>query len=87
MPAIPKEFPSGKILSYKLRSVGEAGYERVVDPKEVSIDCYDTSGSLGKGYPYREDSDEVILNLKTRKISYNYEDNDDLARWLEENDL
>ncbi|MGO4988236.1 FAD/NAD(P)-binding protein [Gallicola sp. Sow4_E12] len=64
-----------------------AGYEKVVDPSTVSIDCYDSSGSLGKGYPYRMDSDEVILNLKTRKISYNYEDNDDLARWLEENDL
>lgn len=62
-----------------------AAYEKVVDPSAISIDCYDASGSLGKGYPYREDSEKAILNLKTRKISYNYEDNDDLANWLKEN--
>lgn len=62
-----------------------AAYEKEVDPARVSIDCYDSSESFGRGYPYREESEDVILNLKTRKISYDYQNNDDLANWHEEN--
>lgn len=61
-----------------------AAYEKEVDPAKVSIDCYDSAKSFGKGYPYREDSHDLILNLKTRKISYDYQNNDDLANWLNE---
>lgn len=61
-----------------------AAYEKEVDPARVSIDCYDTQESFGRGYPYREDAEDLILNLKTRKISYDYQNNDDLANWLQE---
>lgn len=64
-----------------------AAYAKEVDAKSIEIDCYDNKESFGRGYPYREDSDEIILNLKTRKISYDYQNNDDLANWLEEKDL
>lgn len=60
-----------------------AAYEKEVDPSLVSIDCYDSSDSMGRGYPYREDSNHLLLNLKTRKLSYDYENNDDLADWLD----
>ncbi|MDO5061539.1 MAG: FAD/NAD(P)-binding protein [Peptostreptococcaceae bacterium] len=63
-----------------------AAYEKEVDPSKVSIDCYDSEESFGRGYPYREESEDVILNLKTRKISYDYQNNDDLANWHQEND-
>lgn len=59
-----------------------AAYEKEVDPKNVEIDCYDSEESFGRGYPYRKDSDQIILNLKTRKISYDYQNNDDFANWL-----
>lgn len=61
-----------------------AAYAKEVDKNLIQIDCYDTKESFGRGYPYREDADDLILNLKTRKISYNYQDNDDLAKWLKE---
>ncbi len=61
-----------------------AAYEKEVDTSKLEIDCYDRVESFGKGYPYTNDSDHILLNLKTRKISYNYEDNDDLYNWLEE---
>lgn len=64
-----------------------AAYEKEVDPSKVEIDCYDSKESFGRGYPYREDSDEIILNLKTRKISYDYQNNDDLANWLKEKNM
>ncbi len=61
-----------------------AAYAKEVDKEKVKIDCYDTKESFGRGYPYREDSDDLILNLKTRKISYDYQNNDDLANWLKD---
>lgn len=64
-----------------------AAYAKEVDPSKVEIDCYDSEKSFGRGYPYREESDEIILNLKTRKISYDYQNNDDLANWLEDKNL
>lgn len=62
-------------------------YRKERDPQLFTIDCYDKEESFGRGYPYRKDSKEVLLNLKTRKISYNYEDNDDLANWHLDNNL
>lgn len=50
--------------------------------KTLDLTCFDTKESFGRGFPYRDDSSEVILNLKTPKISYNYQDNDDLKHWL-----
>lgn len=61
-----------------------AAYEKEVDPSLISIDCYDSSHSMGRGYPYRDDSKHLLLNLKTRKLSYDYENNDDLADWLDD---
>lgn len=61
-----------------------AAYEKEAKKGTYSIDCYDREDSFGKGYPYRTDTKDLILNLKTRKISYNYQDNDDLAHWLED---
>lgn len=61
-----------------------AAYAKEVDKERVTIDCYDTEESFGRGYPYRDDSHDLILNLKTRKISYDYQNNDDLANWLKE---
>lgn len=60
-----------------------AGIAKVM-PEGIRVDCYDTKESFGKGYPYRDDTDTLLLNLKTRKISYDYENNDDLADWHKE---
>lgn len=60
-------------------------YEKGGLGEKAEIDCFDDENSMGKGYPYRKDTDKLILNLKTRKLSYDYENNDDLADWLQEN--
>ena len=36
---------------------------------------------------YRDDSQEIILNLKSGKISYDYQDNEDLINWHKEKGL
>src|SRR5699024_4762134 len=62
-------------------------YAKEVPNNQVEIDCYDSEESFGRGFPYREDSDKLILNLKTRMLSYNYENNDDFFDWFNENKL
>lgn len=59
-------------------------YAKYCSPQDISIDCYDKEESFGRGYPYRKDSDHLIVNLKTPKISYDFTDNPDFGRWFEE---
>ena len=63
-----------------------SAYEQEVDTSKLKIDCYDSRDSFGKGYPYREDTEGLILNLKTNKISYDYRKLKDLGDWYVEND-
>lgn len=62
-------------------------YEQEVDTSRLKIDCYDTGDSFGRGYPFREDSEELILNLRIDKISYDYRDLKDLGKWYGENNF
>lgn len=64
-----------------------AAYAKETDSNDFAIDCYDSKDSFGRGYPYRDDSKEIILNLKSGRISYDYEDNDDLIKWHKEKGL
>lgn len=64
-----------------------AAYAKETNPGDYTIDCYDSKDSFGKGYPYRDDSQEIILNLKSGKISYDYQDNEDLINWHKEKGL
>ena len=64
-----------------------AAYEKVVDTSKLKIDCYDSKDIFGRGYPFAEDAEELILNLKTNKISYDYRNLKDLGEWYEENNL
>lgn len=64
-----------------------AAHAKETNPDDFAIDCYDSSDSFGRGYPYRHDSKELILNLKSGRISYDYQDNDDLINWHKEKGL
>ena len=67
-----------------------SAYEKVFKAedlrKNIKFDCYDKKESFGRGYPYRDDSEDLILNLKTPKLSYDYEKIGDFKRWYEEQD-
>lgn len=64
-----------------------AAYAKEVPSGTVEIDCYDSEDSFGRGLPYREDSEHLILNLKTRMLSYDYENTDDFYDWFNENKI
>lgn len=64
-----------------------AAYEKMFSKEELKdfqFDCYDREESFGRGYPYRDDSLDLILNLKTDKLSYDYEKVEDFKAWYEE---
>lgn len=62
-------------------------YEKEINPNNIKIDCYDSKKSFGKGYPFREDCDEILINVKRDKISYDYENMDDFHNWIEKNKI
>ena len=50
----------------------------------ITIDCYDTSHSFGRGVPFREDSDLALVNTRTTDITYDYEQPGEYEHWLKE---
>lgn len=61
-----------------------SAYDKEVNLNKVEIDCYDSPESFGRGFPFRKDSDEILINLKKHMISYDYENIKDFDNWLEE---
>lgn len=49
---------------------------------QYQIDCYDSQSSFGRGLPFREDSDLVLLNTRSKDIGYDFEDLGDFGHWL-----
>ncbi len=66
----------GVLLSYEKENLNK-GHE---------IDCYDYKKSTGRGFPFRKDSDQVLLNARPETISYDYEKPTEFSKWLEKND-
>lgn len=60
-------------------------YEKELKPGTVEIDCYDKDFSFGRGYPFRVDSDEILVNIPRERITYDYENLDDFNNWLIKN--
>lgn len=53
----------------------------------VEITCFDSEESFGRGFPFREDSMNVMLNLPASNASYDYEEPFDLISYLDEIDF
>ncbi len=76
------------IIGMGIAGMGVAhAYEKEINPDNIKIDCYDSKKSFGKGYPFRSDSDEILVNVKRNKISYDYENMDDFHNWIKENEI
>lgn len=53
-----------------------------MNPKDVQIDCYDSEESFGRGFPFREDVDAALLNVRPHIIGFDYENPTEFADWL-----
>lgn len=60
-----------------------SAYAKEVDPGNIEIHCYDSEESFGRGFPFREDSDQILINLNKEKISFDYENLKDFKDWLD----
>lgn len=59
-------------------------YEKLVDKKDFAIDCYDTRESYGKGFPFKSDSGEALLNVRPEGINYDFADSNDFTDFLDQ---
>ena len=59
-------------------------YEKELKKSDVEIHCYDYKMSVGRGFPFRDDSDQVLLNARPTTISYDYEKPDEFGNWLKD---
>lgn len=63
------------------------GYRKEKLTDKVEITCFDSEESFGRGYPFREDSDEILLNITSDRVSYNYENPEAFKEWLIKNNI
>lgn len=52
---------------------------------DVSIDYYDSLENMGCGPSFNQDSEHALLNTRTNEIGFDYENQEDFQRWVEEN--
>lgn len=64
-----------------------SGYEKENLYDEVELFCFDSENSFGRGFPFRKDSDEILLNVTVDRVSYDYENPEDFKNWLLNNGI
>ena len=47
--------------------------------QNIEIDCYDTKTSFGRGYPFRVDSNDVLLNVRSQQVTFDQDKPDDFV--------
>lgn len=55
--------------------------------QKVELHCYDIKTSFSRGYPFRVDSNDVLLNVRPNQVTFDLEKPNDFINWLEENSL
>lgn len=55
--------------------------------QNIEIDCYDTKTSFGRGYPFRVDSNDVLLNVRSQQVTFDQDKPDDFVEWLNQNNM
>lgn len=54
---------------------------------QITIDCYDSEESFARGYPYGEDTDDALLNVRPPIVAFDFENTHAFGGWLKENDI
>lgn len=55
------------------------------EPKDLRIDCFDEPETFGRGVPFSEQSPEALINSRSFKISFDYENLTEFHEWLQKN--
>lgn len=52
--------------------------------KKVELHCFDIKTSFGKGFPFREDSNDVLINVRSFQVSFDLDEPNDFVNYLKE---
>lgn len=54
------------------------------DFKTLNVDVYDNEVNMGQGVPFQNDSEELLINLPTKHMSLNLDDDEEFWKWYQE---
>ncbi len=60
--------------------------ELVKHPKfnQLDIDLYDDKVNMGQGVPFQNDSSELLINMPSKKMSLNLDDETEFWKWYKQ---
>lgn len=54
------------------------------DFNRLQLDLYDDEINMGQGVPFQNDSDELLINMPSKKMSLNLDDEQEFWKWYQE---
>ncbi len=58
-------------------------YNKQKQPPQIT--CYDIKTSFGRGFPFRKDSNDILLNVRPKDVSFDFDNPNEFKVWLQEN--
>ena len=55
--------------------------------KDWYVDVYDTPKNMGKGVPFQNDSDQLLINLPAKEMSINIENQREFFDWYQQQNV
>ncbi|WP_326008371.1 FAD/NAD(P)-binding protein [Staphylococcus haemolyticus] len=52
--------------------------------KNLEVDVYDHDKNMGQGVPFQNDSSQLLINLPTKQMSLNLDDDEEFWKWYQE---
>ncbi|MDT4036551.1 FAD/NAD(P)-binding protein, partial [Staphylococcus hominis] len=53
------------------------------DFKQLKVDVYDNEFNMGQGVPFQNDSSQLLINLPTKNMSLNLDDDEEFWKWYQ----
>lgn len=53
------------------------------DFKKLKVDVYDNEVNMGQGVPFQNDSSQLLINLPTKNMSLNLDDDEEFWKWYQ----
>lgn len=52
--------------------------------EKLKVDVYDDRINMGQGVPFQNDSSELLINLPSKKMSLNLDDEEEFWKWYQD---
>ena len=54
------------------------------DFSKLKVDVYDDAKNMGQGVPFQNDSSELLINMPSKKMSLNLDDDEEFWKWYQQ---